>query len=213
MALGLTTAATLAAPSLAQDFSADIVSRDAAGVPIGTGARLYVAKRKVRIETPEASTGFFLVDGATGTALFVRPAQRVFMSAKQSTRLTQLFVPVNPKDPCPQWQAATENAGVPGAGSDWRCERIGSSIVADRDTIEYRVIPPQQPPSRRWIDPKLDIPVKLRAADGTTIALEHIRVEVQPASLFAVPPDYRRLDPQELIYHIKHSDVWVDPPN
>jgi hypothetical protein len=210
--LSLTSASASGEPSPAHEFSADIVSRNAAGLPIGTGARLYVANHKVRIETPEASAGFFLIDGAAGTALFVRTTPRVFMDARQSTRLTQIFIPVDPNDPCRQWQAAATNAGVPSAGGDWRCQRIDTAIVDDRGTIAYRVVSPDQDSSQRWIDPDLEFPVKLRAADGTTIALEHIRVEAQPASLFAVPPGYRKLDPQALIDRIKHSDVWVDSP-
>jgi hypothetical protein len=64
---------------------------------------------------------------------------------------------------------------------------------------------------RDWVDPDLEFPIKLRAADGTTIALEHIRLKAQPASLFAMPPGYRKSDPQALIDRIKHSDVWVGP--
>jgi hypothetical protein len=45
--------------------------------------------------------------------------------------------------------------------------------------------------SLRWIDSVLEFPVKLLAADGTTIA--------------------RKLDPRALIERIKHSDAWVDP--
>jgi hypothetical protein len=198
--------------SPAHEFSADIVSRDAHGVSVGTRARLYVANRRVRIETPEASAGFFLIDGAAGTAFFVRPERQIFMDAKQSTRLTQLFVPVDPNDPCRQWRAAAQIAGVPGAGGAWRCGRVDTAIVGGRRTIEYRVRSPDQKSSRAWIDPELDFPIKLRAADGTTMALERIRLEAQPAILFALPPGYRKSDPQALIERIKQSDVWVAPP-
>src|ERR1700735_2705084 len=116
LTLGVASAGASRGSSAAPEFSADIVSRDAHGVSVGTGARLYVANRRVRIETPEASAGFFLMDGAAGTAFFVRPAQQLFMDAKQSTRLTQLFVPVDPNDPCRQWRTAATIAGVPGAG-------------------------------------------------------------------------------------------------
>jgi hypothetical protein len=209
----LTLSVASAGASPAHEFSADIVSRDADGVSVGTGARLYVANGMVRIETPEASAGFFLIDGTAGTAFFVRPTQRVFMDARQSTRLTQIFVPIDPNDPCRQWQAAAKNAGVSSADGDWRCGRMGTAIVDGRRTVEYRVIDPDQKSSRSWVDPDLEFPIKLRAADGTTIALEHIRVEAQPASLFAMPPGYRKSDPQALIDRIKHSDVWVGPPS
>jgi hypothetical protein len=207
LALILTSAGASAEPSAAPAFCADIVSRDAAGAAVGTAARLYVANRRVRIETSAPTDGFFVIDGEAGTALFVQPAQRIFMDARQSSRLTQLFVPVDTHDPCRQWQAAAKNAGVPSSGSDWRCQRIDTAIPDNSGTFEYRVLSPD--PSQRWIDPILEFPVKLRAADGTTIALEHIRVEAQPASLFAIPPGYRKFDPQALIERIKHSDVWV----
>jgi hypothetical protein len=211
LALGMMSVSAPAEP--AHEFSAEIVSRDAAGLATGPAARLYAANGKVRIETPAVPAGFFLIDRDTGTALFVRAAQKVFMSAKQSTALTQIFVPVDPNDPCRQWQAASDDAGVPSHGDDWHCQRIGTSIVAGRGATEYRLVAPQEQSSQRWVDAELDFPMKLRAADGTTISLEHIRVEAQPMSLFAVPPEYRRLEPQALIDRIKHSDVWVDSPN
>jgi len=208
-ALGLLGAAASAEAAPAQEFSADIVTRDAAGSTVGTPARLYVAKRKVRIETPETPTGFFLIDGDTDTALFVQPTQRVFMDAKRSTRLTQIFIPVDPLDPCPQWWAAANHAGMPSAGGDWRCGRVDAAGAGHRGSIEYRVAFPDHESSQLLIDPDLEFPVKQRAADGTTTALEHIRIETQSASLFAVPPGSRKFDPQTLIDRIKHSDVWA----
>jgi hypothetical protein len=212
LGLGPVHAGDSAEASPPREFSADIVSRDAAGALVGGSAKLYASGRKVRIETPDNPAGFFLI-GDLGTALFVGTTQRVFMDAKQSTRLTQIFVPVDPRDPCPQWRAAAQNAGAPGAGGDWRCARAagaGASLgPGPGGTIEYRVTPPDQNSSLRWIDPRLEFPVKLKAADGGTIALENIRVEAQPANLFAIPAGFRKFDPQGLIDRIKHSDVWV----
>jgi hypothetical protein len=197
----------------AAEFSADIVSRDASGAAIGTGGRLYAANGKVRIETTDAAAGFFLVDGATTTSLFVRPQQRVFMDARQSTRLTRIFLPLDPGSPCAQWQAAAQASGLPSAGGDWHCERKENSSVNGRETLEYSVTSSaNEAATQGWIAPDLGFPVKWRAADGTTFTLEHIRVERQPAELFAVPADYRKLDPQALIERIKHSDVWAAPP-
>jgi hypothetical protein len=212
LALALTGAAAPAESTSAREFSADITSRDAAGTATGAGARLYAANGKVRIETPEVPAGFFLIDSQAGNSLFVRPAQRIYMDSKQSTRLTQIFVPVDPKHPCPQWRAAAIQAGVTDAGGEWRCERIHIAIVGGRNIIEYRVVSPQQQSSQRWIDADLGFPVKLQAADGTTVSLENIRIETQPAGLFAVPQGFQKLDPQALINKIKHSDVWVEPP-
>jgi hypothetical protein len=197
----------------AAEFSADIVSRDAAGVQVGGVAKLYVADDKVRIETPEASTGFFLIDGKRGTAVFVRPTQQIYTDARQSSRLTRLFVPVDADNPCPQWQAAAQNAGVPDAEGEWHCERIEAGTVDDRSTTECRVMTPDQDSSRRWIDSSLGFPVRVWMSDGASFALENIRIAAQSAQLFAIPPTYRKLDPHALIERIKHSDVWVESPN
>jgi hypothetical protein len=218
MGVGAVPVATSAEPlPSTQEFSADIVSRDSSGATIGTNGRLYAAHGKARIETSDAAVGFFLIDGATATALFIRPRQRVFMDARQSTRLTRIFVPVEPTGPCAQWQAAAKNAGVPSAAGDWQCERTErasteSTSVDGRDTIEYTVTSPAGEAVRSWIATDLGFPVKWRASDGATLTLEHIRVEAQPPALFTIPADYRKSDPQALIDRIKHSDVWAAPP-
>jgi hypothetical protein len=208
--LGLANAGMSGEPA-SREFSADIVNRDASGRVVGPTAKLYVAGRKVRLETSEAAAGFFLIDGETGTALFVQPAQHLFMDAKQSTRLTQLFVPVDPNDPCPQWQAAARNAGAADAGSTWRCERVNSAIGDHGGNVEYRLVLPNEALDLRWIDAGLRFPMRLKSGDGMTLALERILVTPQPASLFTLPPDYRKSDPRALIERIKRSDVWVAP--
>jgi hypothetical protein len=196
----------------AADFSADIVSRDSAGAQIGAAAKIYVADGNIRIETPEVSTGFFLIDGKTSAAVFVRPAQQIFTDARQSSRLTRLFVPVDPDNPCLQWQAAAQNAGVPGAEGEWHCERVAAGTMDGRPMMECRVVTPDQDSSRRWIDSSLGFPVRVRMSDGASFALENIRIAAQSAQLFVIPPGYRRLDPNALIERIKHSDVWVESP-
>jgi hypothetical protein len=211
LALCIVSAGAFAPAAHASEFSADIVSRDAAGTVIGAVAKLYVRNHMVRIETPEVSGGFLLINGDAGTAQFVRPAQQLFMEAKQSSRLTQIFVPVDTKEPCRQWHAAASNAGVASAVGEWRCQRNEDDIIDGRPVLQFRVSSPVSPSSRRWIDSDLEFPVKLLASDGTTIALEHILVEAQPANRFAIPPGFRPFDPRALIERIKHSDAWVDP--
>jgi hypothetical protein len=51
-----------------------------------------VLNKNVRIETSDAL-------GDADAAYFVEPAQRIFMNAKQSGPLTQVFVAVDPNDP------------------------------------------------------------------------------------------------------------------
>lgn len=198
--------ATACDPASAQQFSADLVT--SAKLP----GRLYVADGKARIETPEFSDGFFLVDGDTGSAFFVRPAQRVFMEARQSTWLSRLLVPLGPDDPCERWQAMAERAGAAVPDMRWHCDRLGNETVEGRELVKYRVVSPRQRLRDAWIAPDLRFPVRLEAEDGATATLKNIKEGPQPADLFAIPAGYRKFDPQALIDRIKQSDVWVEPP-
>ena len=126
------------APAQAQQFSADLFMMRSDGVTVPAG-KLRVLDDKVRIETPEHADGFFLVDSAKPTAYFVRPAGRVFMEARQSSRLTRLFIQLDPNDPCRQWQAMATLAGVADLG-DWRCERMGEETIGGRGATAYRAV-------------------------------------------------------------------------
>ena len=198
------------AQSLSPSFSADVVSLDAGGARRGAAARLYVANHKARIEMAGASDGFFLSDTDAGTALFVRASRHLYVDARQSTLLTRIFVSVDPRGPCRQWQAAAATAGGPGSG-EWHCELVERAGVDHHDIIEYRVLTPDGQANHGWIDATIDYPVKWQAADGTGFALENISLEAQPASLFSIPSDFRKFDPPALLERIKHSDVWAEP--
>jgi hypothetical protein len=209
--LALLWSAGALAQSSAPSFSADIVSRDTGGALLGATAKLHVANHKARIELPGAADGFFISDSDAGTALFVRSAQRIYLDARQSTPLTRIFVWVDPRDPCRQWQAAAATAGVVGPG-EWRCEPVERAMINQHPIIEYRVSMPDGRSSYGWVDSMIGFPVKWQAADGNLFALENILLDAQPANLFSIPPDYRKLDPQALLDRVKHSDVWVDSP-
>jgi hypothetical protein len=210
-ALGLAVLA-FSAPAQAQQFSADLTRTGAGGIEPRPAGKLNVSNNKVRIETSDAPDGFFLVLGDANAAYFVRPAQKIFMDAKQSSQLPQVFVAVDPADPCARWQVMAKIAGAASQGTEWHCERIGDGTVGERRAIEYRAISPQNLRYFAWIDPQLHFPVRLQSEDGAVVALVDIQEAPQPEELFAVPAGFRKFDPQQLINVIKQSDVWVEPP-
>jgi hypothetical protein len=125
------------APARAQQFSANLVTTHVDGTAIASHLRVF--NNKVRIETPEFPDGFFLIDGVSRAAYFARPGQGVFMDARQSSRLTRLFVPVDLGDPCLQWQEMAMLAGVavpspPGGASvsGRNCSRGAVSLSTGR---------------------------------------------------------------------------------
>jgi hypothetical protein len=192
----------------AQQFSADLVLMQHDGVAATSAGRLRVSGDKVRIETPELADGFFLIDGSTPAAYFVRPATQVFMNAKQSSRLIRLFVPVDPADPCRQWQAMARLAGITEQG-DWHCERTGEETTGVRNTVRYRALSASGAEFLGWIDVTRKFPLRIKTEDGAVVTAENIRDEPQPAWSFEIPPGYRKFDPLALIRRIRQSDVWV----
>jgi hypothetical protein len=212
LAAPLLAAALLAATAKsadAQQFSADLVARkDETTTALG---RLRVSERKARIEATALPDGFFLIDMAGPAAHFVRSGARVFMDARQSSPLTQMFVPVDPDDPCRQWMAAAQLA-APIDLATWHCQRDREETVAGQMMDVYRVATPGVT-FLGWIDRAHRFPVQIRTDDGTVITADHIRDEPQPAQAFEIPAGMRKFDPQALIRRIQQSDVWVAQPD
>jgi hypothetical protein len=200
------------APAQAQQFSADLVTTHGDGATALAG-KLRVFDDKVRIETPDLADGFFLIDGSNRVAYFARPAARIFMDARQSSRLTQMFVAVDPGDPCRQWQIMAKLAGAGDPSEPWRCERIGEDIIDGRRALAYRAISSPGRDIVGWISPELKFPLRIKLEDGATIMVQNIQDGPQSARLFEIPPGFRKFDPQALIKRIKQSDVWVDKPS
>jgi hypothetical protein len=196
------------APAQAQQFSADLLATQGDGAAATPAGKLHVFDDKVRLETPELADGFFLIDGAKPSAYFVRPAARIFMDARQSSRLTQMFVQVDPANPCLQWQAMARLAEAADQG-DWRCERIGEDAIGGRNATKYRAIAASGRVLFGWIDATYKFPLQIRSEDGVTVTAGNVRDEPQPAPLFEIPAGFRKFDPRVLIEQIKQSDVWV----
>lgn len=205
----LASASACAVPAQAQQFSAGIVTLhdDASSL---TG-RLSVLDGKVRIETAEHPDGFFLVDTAKPSAFFVRPGARLYMEARQSSRLTQLFVPVDPDAPCRQWQAMALVAGLAEKG-EWHCERGGEETIDGHNTVVFRAFSETGPEYSGWIDRERRFPLRIKTEDGTIIALEQVRDEAQPAASFELPSNLQKFSPEALIEQLRQSDVGVFAP-
>jgi hypothetical protein len=197
------------APAETPPFSADLVVQQGSAAPAPAG-RLFVLDDKVRIETPELADGFFLIDGAKSSAYFVRPAVRIYMDARRSSRLTSLFAPVDPADPCRRWQVLARLAD-PADTAGWHCESLGEQTIGDRNTIVYRAISAERDQFTGWIDAARKFPVRIKTADDAIITVENVRDETQPSQSFEIPSNFRKFDPASLLRQIKQSDVWVEP--
>jgi hypothetical protein len=198
-------------PAQAQQFSAQLVSSNVIGKVASASGRIYVADRRVRIETAEFPDSFLIVDTAVPVAYLVRPAQRIFMESKQSSRLTWLFVPLDPADPCSEWQVMAEVAGMSDTPR-WRCVAQGRESVEGRSAVKFVITSPRGH-SAGWIDPQLKFPIKIVSEDGVVLALKNINESPQPADIFEFPRNYKKFDPRLVIERLKHTDAWVEPPH
>jgi hypothetical protein len=164
----------------------------------------------VRLEVPELSDGYFITDSEKPVAVFIRPGARVYMDARQSSRLIQLFVPVDPAAPCRQWRTMAQLAGEPDEGP-WQCTQSGRETIGGRDLAVYRVRAGHVEQFTGWIDPQLGFPVQIKLPDGATCTVEHIQEQPPSQGIFEIPPGFRKFDPEALLKRVKQSDVWVGP--
>jgi hypothetical protein len=199
------------APVSAQQFSAEVVTSNAAGKIVGQPARLYAADGNIRLEIPDLPHHYFLVDVALPAAYAVHPASKVYMDAKQSTPLARLFIFLDPEQPCRQWEVMAEVAGMLDQRGRWTCEAQGRDAVDGRDTIKFAITSPRGN-SVAWVDARLKFPVKIATENGDVLTLQNIQEGPQPANDFVIPPGYRKLDVRRLFERIKQSDIWVEPP-
>jgi hypothetical protein len=214
--LALAACALFAGAAAAEDsgtiqFSATLVSTGTEHVANEAPGRIHVSGDKVRLETPEIRDGYFVVDGRPNTLLFVRPAVHTFMDARQSSVLAQIFVPLDPDNPCERWQAMATLSGAAATGPAWQCERAGEETIEARPTIIWRAVSPQRRSYTMWIDHALRMPLRVEAAVASRFTLTGITPGPQPDALFRIPPNFHKFDPQALIDRIKQSDVWVEP--
>jgi hypothetical protein len=195
----------------AQQFSGDLLRTDAGSAISRPAGKLNVSRNKVRIETSDVPGGFFLVLGDDDAAYFVRPTQKIYMDAKQSSQLTQMLAVVDPDDACARWRATAIIAGAANETAVQSCKRFGQDTVNGRRAIKYWGISAAGRQYFSWIDPELRFPVRLQYEDGEVVDLTNIQEVPQLESLFVVPAGSRKFYPQQLIDRIKQSDVWVEP--
>jgi hypothetical protein len=197
LALAAALIVALGRPAAAQQFSADLVNTDDGGAA-GKSQKIYVADGKVRMEGGGIKGGALLADGAAKTAIMLIPEKKIYVDMARMAGMVQIFMPLNPNDPCPQWQEMAKSAGRnnPGAGDDgaWTCKRIGPDTVNGRSAIKYEAVSPKGEQNNGWVDPKLKFLIKSQNAQGRGMELRNIQEGPQQASLFEIPAGYQKVD-------------------
>jgi hypothetical protein len=197
----------------AQGFSADLISR----IPKQTlpPAKLFAANGDIRIDVPsgQSETGLsyaaftiWYVKSTSQVRLSPRPkkwtsfdAQREVVFFAELNNLT--FQPSGLSDLCGQYISHIKNLSNADRRPDLMeilshtsCQDIGSEETQGRKSEKLRVVYPQTSGFTLWLDSEIRFVTKFEASEsGASTELQNLKVEDQPASLFALPKGARTL--------------------
>lgn len=190
-AIGLLVTAFFAAPAAAQQFSADLVTRDSEAAP--QTQKVFISGDKVRVETGDANGSILIADSGAGIAFMMMPHQRLYIETRNAAAIdmARLFHPSDPNDPCAEWLKMVADRG-PGA----TCTRVGDEVIDGRHTVKFEGVSPEHERGFAWVDPALRFIIRVEGAGGDAMSLQHIEEGPQPADLFAIPADFRKVDPE-----------------
>lgn len=183
----------IADPAMAQQFSADLVSREAQVAR--PAKKIFVSGNKVRVETGDASGSILIADSGAGIAYMVMPRQQVYIETANpmAVEMARLFRPADPADPCTEWLKLVQ---VRGHGAT--CRRIGEDTIDGRHTIKFEGVSPEGEHGYAWVDPALHFVIRIEGPSGGGMALQNIKEAPQPVDLFGVPADFRKIEPQAM---------------
>jgi hypothetical protein len=174
-----------------QPFSADFSSAGADGIK-KTG-KWFFSPPKMRIDMtmPQGGGPFsgnvtMIIDGATHVSYMVMPQAQMYMEIKASGErdmqgVRNLESLSRGGDPC---------AGNPGS----TCKKTGAETVNGRSCDKWEMTDKDAHKTIAWIDQKLYAVIRLQEYDGTVTNLTNVKEGAQDASLFVVPPGYRKFD-------------------
>jgi len=170
---------------LAQDFSADGVSRDTRGHVVNS--KVYKGSGKVRVDslepTPPNGASYLILDLHQRTSYAVLPSRRLYLQQGAAMSRTALALFDVGDTPCR------------GAASGVTCQKLGVETVNGRGAEKWKVdqtLMGRAFSMTLWIDPVLHVVVKSESPVGGA-ELDHIVLGPQPASLFVIPAGFTQM--------------------
>jgi len=154
----------------AEDFSADLAT---ANQDKAVEGKIFVTQSKTRMEMGETVI-ITRVDKKVAWVLI--PEQKMYMEQ-----------PLNPRD------VIGSTMDMPG---EVERKLLGPDTVDGKSVDKYRVVYAEQGKNSvvyQWIDPRLKIPIKTVAEDGSwSMEYKNINTGAQPDSLFELPEGYQK---------------------
>jgi hypothetical protein len=175
-----------------QPFSADFSTTTPDGAK-KTG-KWFFSSPKMRMDITMAQGGgnpfggnvSMIIDGSTHISYMLMPEQHMYMEMqatgdRDAQGVRNLESLSRGGDPC---------VGNPRS----TCKKVGAETVNGRSCDKWEMTDKNGHKSTAWIDQKLDAAVRLQEYDGTLTNFTNIKEGAQDASLFTVPPGYRKFD-------------------
>lgn len=157
-----------------------------------TTGKLYVGDGVMRTETTQdGQTRITIVDRNRRVAWILNPAKKEYVEMKGPERRPQAEAPSRP--PLPDEPGSACQEGRQGL----TCDKLGTEPMNGRTTDKWaftRTVQGQTSRSVVWIDPELRTSIREEFQGGYVRELRDVRVGPPPASLFAVPGDYAKID-------------------
>jgi len=171
------------------EFSAEVVDSHKQGTT--SQSKIYFSKDKIRFDSRDAnSPGAFIMNLSNQSMTILMPQQHMYMEmpadAQEQRNMFSFFKTSDVENACGDWLKLANNKG----GS---CHKLGNETVNGRDTVKYEGTNSKGEASQVWLDPKLRFPVKWQGTSGSG-ELRNIQEGSQPASLFAIPAGYTKMD-------------------
>jgi hypothetical protein len=177
--------------AFAQSFSADLVNTDDGKTK--TDGKIYVDDNHMRMEGQgeQGRSGIVVMNYTTGVVDVIVPEQHMYMETKigqgPAQRNLQLFRILDVENACPDWQRIQKENGETST-----CRKVGDETLEGRSTVKY-VGTSNGKTSTVWIDKSLKYPIQWQD-ENSKGELQNIHEGSQPATLFAIPPGYQKMD-------------------
>lgn len=176
--IGTTTA--LAQPV---QFKANVKMTDGSDGSISTGV-MYFGGAKIRTElNKDGENVIMLIDPAARSMFILMPSEKMYMQMPLGQGPGSMFMagPSDPTNPC-------------GSGGNTNCVQGEAETLNGYQTIRWEYKSPQGVKTRAWISTRLRFPIKTIDDDGSSTEFTSIVEGPQPASLFAIPSDFTRMN-------------------
>lgn len=196
--IGFVVIFALSTPTFAQEFSADVINRTAAGKV--SRSKLYQATNKKRFDsTVELAGGktmemHMIIDLRENLIYLVEPQQKTIL-VNHVLQLAGGAARSGSSGPNP-CEELMRSINPMMATQQFQCTRVGSESIRGRSADEWQMDSKWLGKGRAylWVDSQVKSAIKWTLPDGSSGELENIRVGPQPANLFELPADYRRQD-------------------